>query len=186
MTYVQTPDGQVFETESPQHWRDCTVLPAKKGKALRAEYCRAELRKLIQPGDTVYCILRHRSASGMSRRISLAIIADRGDGSHYLRTIDQLAADAAGFRTSRNHDGLVVSGCGMDMGFHTVYSLGRALFPDGFGVLSNRDGIKPQVRPLTPEKAAAAVAKGYTFSGRNRDASGWDNDGGYALVHSWV
>ncbi len=186
MTYVISPDGQVFETANPEYHKDCEVLSAKKGKALRAEYCRAELRKLIQPGDTVYCILRHRSASGMSRRISLAIIANRGDGGHYLRTIDHLAADAAGFRTSSNHDGLAVSGCGMDMGFHTVYSLGRSLFPNGFGVLSNRDEKKDRIRAETLEEASLYVRKGYTFDGRNRDASGWDNDGGYALAHSWV
>lgn len=34
--------------------------------------------------------------------------------------------------------------------------------------------------------AARAVAKGYTFRGRNGDASGWDPDGGYALRKEWL
>lgn len=31
-----------------------------------------------------------------------------------------------------NDDGIGVSGCGMDMHFHTVYTLARYLFPKGF------------------------------------------------------
>lgn len=33
-----------------------------------------ELRKLLKPGTTVYTVLRHVSASGMSRRIDLYIM----------------------------------------------------------------------------------------------------------------
>lgn len=59
-------------------------------------------------------------------------------------------------------DGAVgASGCGMDMGFAIVYELGRVLWPKGF-----------------------KLAKGQR--GRNGDASGFDNDGGYALRSQWI
>jgi len=80
----------------------------------------------------------------------------------------------------RDRWGLKVNGCGMDMCFSTVYNLGRALFPEGFG----ERGKMPMghiVRPGTPVLAAKAVAKGAKFYGRNADPSGWDKDGGYAL-----
>lgn len=34
------------------------------------------LREILKPGDTVYCILRHVSRSGMQRRISLYTLHD--------------------------------------------------------------------------------------------------------------
>ena len=73
-----------------------------------------------------------------------------------------------------------VTGCGMDMIYATVYDLGRVLWPEGFGVRC-REGIWSGAIPTTKEIAAEAVAAGAIFRGRNGDASGWDNDGGYAL-----
>ena len=60
-----------------------------------------------------------------------------------------------------DHDrwGIRIGGAGMDMGFALVYALGHKLYPRGFKV----DGV-----------------------GRNGDRSGWDDDGGYALKHSWI
>ena len=52
--------------------------------------------------------------------------------------------------------GLVIGGCGMDMGFHVVYNLGRAMWPDG-----------------TPDPHGT----------RNGEP---DRDGGYALKHRWL
>jgi hypothetical protein len=114
----------------------------------------AELRKLLKPGDTVYAVLRHVSASGMSRRIDFYTIADNRHVflSGYIRR-------ALGYKFAPKGDGLVVSGCGMDMGFAVVYELSRTLFPDGFKVEGR---------------------------GRNGDTSGWDKDGGYAIKSSWL
>lgn len=69
------------------------------------------LHKVLKPGDTVYTVLRHVSSSGMSRRI------------------DCYAIGIAKRHASKQ--GLVVPGCGMDMGYHLVYSLGCALWPKG-------------------------------------------------------
>ena len=113
-----------------------------------------KLREFIKPGDTVYTILRHVSRSGMQRVISLVVMRD---GQPW--DISGWAARALGDRTDKNGEGIVVGGCGMDMGFHIVYNLSYVLFPDGFKV----EGM-----------------------GRNGDMSGWDKDGGYALKQRWL
>ena len=110
----------------------------------------------IKPGNTVYTILRHTSASGMSRAISVVLIRDNKP-----QDISYWVARALDYRIDENHEGVKVGGCGMDMGFHLIYSLGRALFPEGF-----------------------TLAEGQR--GRNGDSSGFDEDGGYALKHRWL
>src|SRR5690606_2034174 len=88
---------------------------------------RERLRKYIKPGDTIYCILRHVSRSGMTRVIDLVTVRDDGEILH----IGYNAAAALGWTYDREREGVRVSGCGMDMGFHLVYSLAHALFSGG-------------------------------------------------------
>ena len=149
--YMRAPSGEVFPSEHPEYHRECENMGSgAKGKAARAEYCKAELRALLTPGDKVYCILRSVSSSGMSRAISL-YVKSAGD----MRNIDSLSADALGYKLAKK-EGLLVSGCGMDMGFHLVYSLGCALWPAGTGTPHGIRNGKP------------------------------DTDGGYALKHVWL
>jgi hypothetical protein len=77
-------------------------------------------------GETVYCILRHVSASGMSRVIDLFVVRDRKP-----RRISHLVAKAVGYGWDRDRMGIKSTGCGMDMGFEAVYNLGYALWPKG-------------------------------------------------------
>lgn len=112
----------------------------------------SHLREILSPGDTVYTVLRHVSRSGMQREISLFI----GE----CERIDWLVARALGDRIGKN-DGIVATGCGMDMGFELVYNLGRTLWPDGFKLKKGERG-------------------------RNGDTSGRETDGGYALRHRWM
>lgn len=83
------------------------------------------LRQWVKPGDTVYCILRHVSKSGMSRVIDL-IVFDKESGEFY--RIGYNAALALGRGYDEKHEGVKVNGAGMDMGFHLVYTLGYKLF----------------------------------------------------------
>lgn len=138
------------------------------------------LREILKPGDTIPVIIRSVSRSGMSRTMDFY--------SPDLSWLSGYIAAACGY--SRTRDGaLRVKGCGMDMAFSVVYDLGRALWPDGFGVAPVRTpgglDIRPAdghtLRPDTREMAAALAAEGWAFRGRGGDASGWDNDGGYAL-----
>lgn len=140
----------------------------------------AQLREWIKPGQRLYTVLRHVSRSGMQRTIGMVLI----DADGTLRHPNYAVSVALGYPLDKNRDGVRVNGCGMDMGFEVVYNLGRALFPDGYGVESS--GIGAPVRPESKLHAAQLAHAGYTFRGRNGDASGWDNDGGYALKHEWI
>lgn len=72
-----------------------------------------------------------------------------------IRNISRLAAGAIGARLSKGGD-VIMGGAGMDMGFALVYSIGRAIWPNGTS--------KPHGR-------------------RNGEP---DSDGGYALNHEWI
>lgn len=82
----------------------------------------AYLRKILKPGDTVGCILKHVSASGMYRRITL-VVCRGGEVANIsawaARAMDDKLCDDGSIGTI---------GCGMDMGFNLVYNLGRTLF----------------------------------------------------------
>lgn len=83
------------------------------------------LTHYVKEGVKVYTILRHVSASGMSRDISL-VIAQGGE----IIDITYYAAHAMGdkVKESKGHRVIKVSGAGMDMGFHLVYNLSSVLF----------------------------------------------------------
>lgn len=181
MKYLKTKEGTIIETDSPEYWQECEKLTQKEGKKLYQEQQAEQLRKWIKPGDTVSCILRHVSRSGMSRRISL-VITNKETGE--IQDISGYAATVMDYRRNERDNSLVVGGCGMDMGFACVYNLGRRLFPDGFGEVGENNGGKK--RAETKEQAERLKLNGYKFRGRNGDSSGWDNDGGYALNYRWI
>jgi hypothetical protein len=179
--YMRSPYGEVFATSNPEYHKDCENLGGgDKGYSARQAYAREKLREFIKPGDTVYSLVRSVSSSGMSRTISFYVALIDGTGRPYMRNIDALMSDACGIREAKG-PGLVFGGCGMDMAFSGVYSLGRALFPEGFGEAGKTPDAKPVKRPPNKAVAARYVKKGIVFRGRNGDASGWDCDGGYAL-----
>lgn len=89
------------------------------------------LRSWIKPGDTLFTILRHRSASGMSRVID--VVAVRGTREKpEVSACGYNIALALGWRFDRQREGIRVGGCGMDMGFHVIYELSSVLFADGY------------------------------------------------------
>lgn len=107
-------------------------MPTKKQIAERDE-ARATLRELIDTSQkrrdgspVIYTFLRHVSKSGMSRDITLKIV----DGDGTLQDITYTAALAIGEKPRDNYGRRVirVHGCGMDMGFHLVYSVSHALY----------------------------------------------------------
>lgn len=80
------------------------------------------LKEIVKAGDTVYTVLQSISSNGMSRRIKVII----NDGER-VRDISYLVAKALEYRYNSKYESLVVGGCGMDMGYHVVSSLARAL-----------------------------------------------------------
>lgn len=113
------------------------------------------LREKLKAGSAVYTIVKHVSSSGMTRHISLFIVS-KGE----IVCIDWEASHIIGWKRNKTNGALVIGGCGMDMGFHAVYTLGRHLFPKGFKLPKGKIG-------------------------RNGDKSGFDTDGGYALKQEW-
>lgn len=103
--------------------------PKSKAQVARDEKAEAleSLRRWMPKGTRVYTILRHVSASGMSRDISIVVFPE---GSKYPIHPNHSAAKAMGWRlvTRNGSDCIRVGGCGMDMGFHLVYSLSMALY----------------------------------------------------------
>ena len=103
----------------------------------------ADLREIFPVGTEVRTILRHASRSGMTRAISVI--------SPGLRDVSYLVSRVTGFKMDPKHEGLKVGGCGMDMGYHVVYSLSRALYRDAGYALRHRwlwpAGSGPQALP---------------------------------------
>lgn len=99
------------------------TLTKKQAREQEQESARERLREMMEGDDrpVIGTILRHCSASGMSRDISL----------YYKDTnITYLAGVAMGdnVRSSNGFNAIRVQGCGMDMGFHLVYGLSITLF----------------------------------------------------------
>jgi hypothetical protein len=89
--------------------------------------CLAILRKLIKPGREIYTAVTHEAQSGMSRSIELYLIQGRDD----VRKITYHVARVLSERIDQRNGGVIVTGCGMDMCFGTVYRLGQKLWPNG-------------------------------------------------------
>lgn len=84
----------------------------------------------IKPGMTVYTVLRHCSASGMTRAIGLHAV-DKKSGD--IVRLDYLAVKLGVGNFDKKHGGIKIGGCGMDMGFDLVYRLSRRIFTQAPG-----------------------------------------------------
>jgi hypothetical protein len=114
-------------------------------KAQKAEQAEAieTLREILTPGSTIYVYCNHVSRSGMSRTLvplvldSVPKVRGRGNLPPFLRRIGYITAKALGWAHDKDQ-GVKVAGCGMDIGFHLVYSLAQTLYPQGFGCIGER------------------------------------------------
>jgi len=131
-----------------------------------------ELKTILKPGDTVYTKLNHVSKSGMMRVIEVLVIRDNKP-----RYITYQVADLLDYKMHNKIEGLKVQGCGMDMGFHVVYSLSYALY--------NKSGYEC----LNDEEGNGNCPSNYHVNSRPYDGT---NKGepihhdGYALKHRWL
>jgi len=131
-------------------------------KERREHEAREKLREFVKPGATVYTIIRHVSRSGMTRVIDPYIIED-GEP----RWIGRYVSDALSWSYDDKKQGVRVGGCGMDMGFHLVYTLSIALFLD-------------KARHMTDKQLIKANEK----AGTRPDCGPWES--GYWLKQRWM
>ena len=90
---------------------------------MRAESLQ-QLREWMPRGSRVFLVLRHRSRNGMSREIGVVVFRD----GHALHPNGNVA-ETLGLRVGKR-DGVLVRGCGMDMGFDLVRRLSSALYDE--------------------------------------------------------
>lgn len=126
-----------------------------------------KLRQWYPPGSTVYTIVRNVSRSGMQREIGVVLLQPQADGSIVDLHPNYLVGLAIGARMGKR-DGLIMHGCGTDMGFEIAYHLGRALYQDRF-VCSGKD----------------CHSNDHTNGDRNYEPHA-HSDAGYALRHRWL
>ena len=120
-TYIETKHGTIYRTSNPDYWPEAVKLSKQEGEKRYLQQSADELRALLPEGSRVYCVLRHVSDSGMTRNIDFYAI--KGDRPIWLSS--QIAF-LCGYRTAKTR-GLIVRGCGMDMGFSVVSNLAYAL-----------------------------------------------------------
>jgi len=119
-----------------------TATLTKQERISEREHSRETLKNMVNLGDTVYTMVRSVSSNGMSRTMSLYIVKD-----NRLVNITYYAAHALEWPLTEKNGSRVlrVGGCGMDMGFHTVYTLSRVLFaatmPDDAGYILKQEWI---------------------------------------------
>jgi hypothetical protein len=105
---------------------------------MNKQECIEQLTDWLTPTNgektTIYTITRHVSASGMSRNISAFCIKN-----NEIVELDYFIGRITGFKHSKN-GGLIIKGCGMDMGFHLVYTLSRALYENNIQRPDNDGG----------------------------------------------
>ena len=174
-----------------------------KAKQSEQDEAIARLKETLKPGMTVYTTLRHVSRSGMQRVIDMHVIEDGAP-----RWIGYTAATAMGDRFDDRKQGIVVGGCGMDMGFHLVYNLSRALFRDAFVCIgegcpandhnnaysTQQQGrcivcgnVLPKLRKGQPDYQRLNGHRAYRVCSQECQTCDWKHsDGGYALRQGWL
>ena len=139
-----------------------------KAQSAERDAAITQLLEWVKPGDTVFTVLRHVSRSGMQREIGIVLLAPARRGRRMDRHPNYSVAEALGLKLSKNGDAVKVGGCGMDMGFHLVYELGAALWPNGYTCTG----------PGCQSNAHTNGDRDYTPH--------LHRDGGYALQQRWL
>lgn len=156
----------------------------------------------IIPGTVVYTNLRHVSSSRTTRHISVHIVHNGA-----ILDITRDVSRVLGLKVSDKTYGLIVGGAGMNMGFHIVYSLSRALYRDGFPCIGrdcpsndhtndfgdfSRRFEEEYGADFTDTQAGRehyCAARGQAFDATEAErysSSRMHSDGGYALLQCWL
>lgn len=107
-----------------------TIKAQLAGVSDAAIYKEELLTNYLAGSQTVYAICRGSSSSGMTHYFSLVVAGLGWKGEPDLFNITYYAAEILGYKLvdRDGHRVIKVSGGGMDMGFHLVYSLSSVLY----------------------------------------------------------
>jgi len=108
-------------------WDEREALPKKTKEIFERDDAIESLKKLLPQGSQVYTILRHVSASGMSRDISVVMV-ESGINDPQIQDITFYVARALGAERNNKNGGIKVTGCGMDMGFDLIHRLSAKIY----------------------------------------------------------
>lgn len=89
-----------------------------------------KLKKLFPEGSTAYTLVTKVAPSGMSRHIMVTGSSKRGE----VENVSWYIAKLLDWTYKDNTRSVFVGGCGMDMGFHLVYTLSSELYDDGYAI----------------------------------------------------
>lgn len=152
----------------------------------------ARLRAMLKPGSTVYTKVDHVARSGMTRWIECYIPARVARHAERDWTIHNITHDVAVVTGSplntRDHYGVEVGGCGMDMGFALIYSLSSVLYRDGFRCAGRSCGSNDHSNPRNRGTYNYETREydGYIGPMPRDGRSKHRGDGGYALNQRWM
>jgi hypothetical protein len=97
-----------------------------ESRKLEIKTAKREIRKYVRPHTVVYTVLRRVNLFGTARWMDVFVM-------HRNRPLrlTYYVATLLDYQQSAKDCSMYVKGCGMDMGWHVVYSLGCALWPKG-------------------------------------------------------
>ena len=93
------------------------------------DYSKEVLLTYFPKGSTVWLVIRKVSRSGMYRNISVHAIQN-----NEIRWLSYHVANVLDWTYKDKTNSVGVGGCGMDMGFHLVYTLSNVLYDDGYAI----------------------------------------------------
>ena len=93
------------------------------------EYSTQLLKDNFPKGSNVHLVIRQVSRSGMYRHISVHAIKD-----NKVNYLSYHVAKVLKWAYKDKTNAVGVGGCGMDMGFHMVYTLASVLYGDGYAL----------------------------------------------------
>ena len=93
------------------------------------DYSKELLLSYFPKGSTVWLVIRQVSRSGMYRHISV-----HGINKNNIYVYSFHVANVLDWTYKDKTNAVGVGGCGMDMGFHLVYTLSSILYKDGYAL----------------------------------------------------
>ena len=144
-------------------------------KEAQKEEALTNLRGILTVGQTVYTSLKWVNKAGSSRLIRVYIVRD-----DHIVDISWDVGKLLDYKYDNTADALVVGGGGMDMGYHLVYGLGRALYPEGVPCTGY------SLSKRAPDGRFCCNSNDHVNGDNDYTIGHMHSDGGYTFYHRWI